>query len=365
MAVNYFSQLGFDQAMNKPFDVAQSVSGLRTQSLNRDLAQQQAGMQQQQMQQKQSAFEDARIRQRTAEASGLIYSALSSGQPKRAAEIATQFEGEFKALDPTFSAANFAQMTATPEGLKQLTDETLQLTQIMAGPEQAARFNAQMAKPAEQMTAYQAVQTDLRKQELEMQREKAKLDALMKAEQQQTNEIKKQELQLKIQQQEQKLADTEKERETQFREKSAALESGLQSTDNLIFTLDRILSTPLDVVKSATGPISTKLPTLSQETADFEELVGAFDAQAFVAQIPLLKGSGALSDAEGKKLSAALQNLSLRQSDKRLIENVRIAKELMTKARANLSKKYGETTQQPQTQRQPSSSQDVVDWSSL
>jgi len=147
MAVNYFSQLGFDQAMNKPFDVAQSVSGLRTQSLNRDLAQQQAGMQQQQMQQKQSAFEDAKIRQRTAEASGLIYSALSSGQPKRAAEIATQFEGEFKALDPTFSAANFAQMTTTPEGLKQLTDETLQLTQIMAGPEQLARYTAQMAKP--------------------------------------------------------------------------------------------------------------------------------------------------------------------------------------------------------------------------
>jgi hypothetical protein len=353
MAVNYFSQLGFDQAMNKPFDVAQSVSGLRTQSLNRDLAQQQAGMQQQQMQQKQSAFEDAKIRQRTAEASGLIYSALSSGQPKRAAEIATQFEGEFKALDPTFSAANFAQMTTTPEGLKQLTDETLQLTQIMAGPDQAARFNAQMAKPAEQMTAYQATQTDLRKQEIEMQREKAKLDALMKAEQQQTNEIKKQELQLKIQQQEQKLVDAEKERETQSREKSASLESGLQGIDNLLSTLDQILKTPMGVVESATGPISTRLPTLSQGTADFEELINKFDSQAFIAQIPMLKGTGALSDSEGKKLSASLQNLSLRQSPKQLIKNVQEVRQIMEIARQNLLKKYGE---QPQ---------DVVDWSKL
>lgn len=148
MATNYFEGLGFGRAMNRPYEVAQSMSNLQTQALNRDLAKQQGVMQQQAQQANTSAFNDAKIKQRTAEASGLIYSALSSGQPERAAQLAMQFENEFKALDPTFSAQGFAQMAATPEGMKQLQQETLTLSQIMAGPEQAARFMAQQASPA-------------------------------------------------------------------------------------------------------------------------------------------------------------------------------------------------------------------------
>lgn len=365
MAVNYFSQLGFDQAMNRPFDVAQSISSLRTQGLNRDLATQQAEMQKQQAVAQQKKAEADQARLQLSDATGLIYSALSTGQTQKAAELAQQYEGSFKAFDPTFTAQGFVQAISTPEGLRQLQDEALQLTQVLAGPEQMARFTAQQAKASqpEMMTDYQRTQTELRKQEIDLQKEKAKLDAMMKAEQQQTNEIKKQELQLKIEQQQQKLQDAEKERETKEREKSAALESGLQSTDNLLLTLDQILATPIGVVESATGPVSTRLPTLSQGTADFEELINKFDSQAFIAQIPMLKGTGALSDSEGRKLSASLQNLSLRQSPQRLLQNVKEAKQIMDKARQNLLKKFG--AEQPGQDQLPVSEQEVVDWSQL
>ena len=62
-----------------------------------------------------------------------------------------------------------------------------------------------------------------------------------------------------------------------------------------------------------------------------------------------MKGLGALSDAEGKKLSAALQNFSLRQSPERLMENVREAQRLLLKARENVARRYGVPETVPDT----------------
>lgn len=147
MAINYFESLGFGRAMDRPMQMAQNLSSLESQALNREIARQGMRAQDAQAQAQQSAFQDAQMRQRTAEASGLIYSALSSGQPQRAAQLAAQFEPDFKRLDPTFSAQQFAAMAQTPEGLQQLTQETLSLSQIMAGPEQMARFTAGQSMP--------------------------------------------------------------------------------------------------------------------------------------------------------------------------------------------------------------------------
>lgn len=147
MAINYFENLGFGRAMNRPLEVAQSMSNLQNQALNRDVVKADMQQRQQMQQAKQSAFEDAKVRERIGTASGLLYSALSSGQPERAVQLAQQFEQDFKALDPTFSASQFAQMAADENGLKQLQQESLTLSQILAGPEQVARFTAQQAQP--------------------------------------------------------------------------------------------------------------------------------------------------------------------------------------------------------------------------
>jgi hypothetical protein len=83
------------------------------------------------------------------------------------------------------------------------------------------------------------------------------------------------------------------------------------------------------------------LPTTNQDVADFEALVEALSSQAFIAQIPKIKGTGSLSEKEGDKLQASLQTLSLKQSPARLIENVTEAVRLLTKVRENISLKYG------------------------
>jgi hypothetical protein len=73
---------------------------------------------------------------------------------------------------------------------------------------------------------------------------------------------------------------------------------------------------------------------------------------------------GALSNTEGEKLQAALQNFSLRQSPERLKENLAEARRLLTKARASIAKQYGAQETKPDTPAAENSS-NVVDWGSM
>lgn len=132
------------------------------------------------------------------------------------------------------------------------------------------------------------------------------------------------------------------------RESLASANSAKANIDNFLTSLDRIIATPQDVMDDAMGPVSTRLPTFSQDTANFEELMNGVDAQAFVSQIANAP-PGALSEAEGKKLGAALQNFSLRQDPKMLKQNAKEAQRLLLKARSNLDTKFGTESTVPDT----------------
>lgn len=150
----------------------------------------------------------------------------------------------------------------------------------------------------------------------------------------QSNNLKFQELQLKIQ-------DKMAERDAKVGEKVNSVQSGRATIDNFLNTADKVVNTPVGVVKDATGTISSRLPTVDQDVADFEETLKTLGSQAFLSQVPSMKGLGALTEAEGKKLESSLANLSLRQSPEKLIENVKEAQRLMLKARSTLSDRYG------------------------
>lgn len=173
-------------------------------------------------------------------------------------------------------------------------------------------------------------------------RQNAQIAALNAATAKEGNSLKKQELQLKLQ-------DKIAARDAKVNEKAAEVSGARATIDNMLNTADRVLQTPIDVISSAAGPVSSKLPTLSSDTSDFEELLNTLSSQAFMAQIPALKGMGALSNAEGEKLQSSLQNLSLRQSPERLVENVKEAQRLILKSRANLSDKFGVPDVTPDT----------------
>lgn len=170
----------------------------------------------------------------------------------------------------------------------------------------------------------------------------SQIAAMNAATSRQGNEIKSQELQLKLQ-------DKVAKRDKAVQEKAAEVTSARGSIDNFLNTADRVLQTDPDVISSAAGPVSSKIPTFSADTADFEELLNTLSSQAFMSQIPAMKGLGALSEKEGDKLQTSLQNLSLRQSPERLMENVKEAQRLILKSRENLTNKYGVPDVTPDT----------------
>lgn len=176
----------------------------------------------------------------------------------------------------------------------------------------------------------------------EIARQNSRIAAMNASISREGNDLKRQELGLKVQ-------EAITARDDKLRTKVAEVESARSNIDNLLNTADRILKTDRGVIDSAAGPVSSRLPTISGDTADLEALVETLGSQAFLSQIPAMKGTGSLTEREGDKLQAALTNLSLKQSPERLLTNVREAQRLMIKARKNLAVKYGVPESVPDT----------------
>jgi len=170
--------------------------------------------------------------------------------------------------------------------------------------------------------------------DIEVSKQNARIATMNAAIAREGNDLKRQELALKIE-------EAKKERDDKVSEKVAVATSAADTIDNMLSTAQMILNTSKITQVRATGPLASKLPTVDASVADFEELVNTLGSQVFLSQVQSMKGMGALSDAEGKKLQSGLQNLSLRQSKEQLMGNVKEIQRLMLKARQNLANKYG------------------------
>ena len=104
-------------------------------------------------------------------------------------------------------------------------------------------------------------------------------------------------------------------------EKQATLQSQAQGRiaafDSALDTLATVASHPgkKDVVGAVTGGVRAMIP--GTDAAGFKAQLETFKAQTFIPMVSTLKGMGALSDAEGKKLTAAVGALdtSMKQSE--------------------------------------------------
>lgn len=165
-----------------------------------------------------------------------------------------------------------------------------------------------------------------------------------------TNEQKQRELELKKQEM---LA----EREEKVRGKTAEVESSRIAMDNMLNSLSEVLNVDEGVLERNLGAFDSSIfsPTILDDSTDFKALMENIDAQAFVAQIPNMKGLGALSDSEGKKLAGALRSFSLKQSPERFRKNIEETVRLINKMRSNLTTRYGVPDTIPDTpEAQPS-----------
>ena len=182
-------------------------------------------------------------------------------------------------------------------------------------------------------------------EDIDIKKQANRIAAMNAATAREGNALKREELTLQIQAARQKLDDA-------VRTKAADIESARSSIDNLINTADKILGVHKKdpgTVESAHGPLSSRMPTASQSTADYEAMVETLGSQTFIAQIPAMKGTGALSEREGDKLQASLQSLSLKQSPASMKAAVEEVQRLMLKSRKNLTTRYGVPETVPDT----------------
>lgn len=239
--------------------------------------------------------------------------------------------------------ARFAEPTATADLTKKQADAQKAAVAAKFAESQAVADLKLNAAQIEKMAA-----------DTEIARMNARIAAMNAQTSREGNALKLKELQLKIDEATQK-------RDAALREKVATAESGASSIDNMLNTIERIKANPnlADVLGSMEGRIPDRmvgalnpLPS-GDRKADAVALINTLGSQAFLAQIPSIKGMGALSNAEGEKLQQALQNLGRAQSEKQFGDNLNEAGRLLLKARKSLENSTGVPLGKPDTPAKP------------
>lgn len=111
---------------------------------------------------------------------------------------------------------------------------------------------------------------------------------------------------------EQRIQDLQAKADEKQQTLQAQAQGRVASFDSALDTLDLLSKHPgkKDVVGALTGGIMSIVP--GTNAAGFASQLETFKAQTFIPQVAALKGMGALSDAEGKKLTAAVGALDVK-----------------------------------------------------
>lgn len=299
-----------------------------------------------------------------------VDTAVRAGKPQAAIELLRQREEAMRNSGRTDDAEEYAAMASglenDPEGtsreivrglvmsapdkyfeaLKQRTDA---MTAEGKAPAEVAKAQADASKATtEAQFAGTREQMDLalKDEQIRASRESTKLRALEaqltrlnNAAKTEENDLRRQELGLKVEA-------ARRDLDQKASDRLAEGTNAVQASINAIRVANELLEKP-GAIKKAAGPISDRLPTFRDNTASVEEAVKTLQSQVFLTQVPQLKGLGALSNAEGAKLDGALASLSLRQGEDQLIRNIKIVRDLTLKAQQNISQKYGIPVEAP------------------
>lgn len=136
-------------------------------------------------------------------------------------------------------------------------------------------------------------------------------------------------------------------------EKQATLQTQAQGRiaafDSALDTLDVLSKHPgkKDVVGTLSGGVMSVIP--GTQAAGFSSQLETFKAQTFIPMVATLKGMGALSDAEGKKLTAAVGALDTKMPKAEFDRQITKIKADLEAARQRASTMPGTSKQTPET----------------
>lgn len=292
--------------------------------------------------------------------SGLGQIAQAWGQQRQQevqkAQQAEQQQAQQQKVAQAFQLMNQAARTQDPAERDRLNNEAFQLApNEIRGFQQfikTKRETEQIGQP-EEITEYQRETIDIKKAGLEqrkLENEARKLEQQLKRE---DNDLKRQKLELDIQDRRAKLEQGQKDIQQ-------ALESDLSTIDNTLNTINQLKTG--GGLESAVGASSMLYTIPGSKAANFEERLEQLKSQQFLNEVGRLKGMGALSENEGRKLASAASAISLRMSEDEFKKELDYIETTLTNAR---NKVAGNLPSQPEAQETTQPETQVVDWSNL
>jgi hypothetical protein len=238
-----------------------------------------------------------------------------------------------------FLAKQQAQAPANVKSFEYFQN-VLQSPESSEDQKKAARIELKLDAPAT---------TDYQKSMLEIKEEAANLKRLEMQAEKETNELKKEKLKAEVE------------------AKQAMVEQGnqkiIESVQRDVATIDSTLSTvgalsDHEGLDAAVGGTSI-FPTLpGSAAADFEAKLEQLKGQQFLTEVTKMKGMGALSENEGKKLAAAASSLELSMSEDAFRKELKYIQDTMAKARNKLA---GKLPVQPAQQNQAPATTELSD----
>ena len=376
--INY--SLNVQNPMQAFMESAQLGSGMAANQAQKAAAEQTAATQKNKMLIDQWESRSKEQQSQDLQTGGQIIAAINSGSPEAAQQILAaraaaarnagdearakgyETNAELIKINPPAAAATYQTMMATLPGGDKIIESLgkigeegrkaalapAQLTEAQAKAQSAA-VAANFAESGAVLDL-QKKQWDISKiqNDMQVQRQNTEIAALNAGIKKETNDLKRQQMQVK-------LDEAKLKREETVRTRVSDVEAGRTTMDNMLNTVDKALKAAdkkllIGTVGSrAAGLLDNLAPTFDQDVGNYEELLNTIRAQAFLTQTPSMKGLGALTETEGKKLEASLQNLSLRQGEGQLKDNLQEAQRLILKFRSNLATKYGVPDNIPDT----------------
>lgn len=118
---------------------------------------------------------------------------------------------------------------------------------------------------------------------------------------------------------------------------TAAAELQIQNINDLIGDGDKVKAHP--GLSRAVGPLSSKLPTVTDDVADFESRLEQIKSGAFLQSIKNMQGFGALSNEEGAKAEAAATRMKAATSEEGFVDAAKEYRTVIAKGVERMAKK--------------------------
>ncbi len=174
-------------------------------------------------------------------------------------------------------------------------------------------FQAYQSAQPQHMTPYQQGMLNINQQNANIRRLQLEQKALEDKAKEKTTSLNQQALQQKIKANKQNQAQL-------MQERKAGLTSAYTNATDTINLAKTIMNSK--GLSGATG-VSSIFPTIpGSDTAKTESLLDTLNSKTYLDSVQQMKGMGALSDAEGKKLSSAIASLNTNLSEKDFKSNL-------------------------------------------